>query len=307
MTKSISQAFTTSGIAGQGQCGSHNRKYNDFGAILLIFCITLVIFKREIRPPEELVRGDVVTFFVPMFSFLGEQLRAGNIPGWNPHQFAGAPFAGDPESGWGYLPAMLLFTVFSPAVAIAGFVLFHLALSGTAAYVLGRVLGLSVLGALVAGVAYEFSWLYERSTCCPAFIGVSSWLPVALLGAELAIRSRDWRGRIGWWAVGGLAVSQMLAAWTGQGSYYGLLALGSYVAYRSLIAPPDGFQRLLSRVGSLLVHGSALLAVGFALAATSILPRFGIQRALKRRGRRVSRNGGMGREIWRLGVISDPA
>jgi hypothetical protein len=30
---------------------------------------------------------------------------------WNPHQFSGTPFAGDPESGWTYLPAMLWFTL----------------------------------------------------------------------------------------------------------------------------------------------------------------------------------------------------
>lgn len=250
-----------------------NHRYSDCGAIVLLLCLTVLVTVRDLRPSEELVRGDVVTFFVPMFSFLGERLRAGDIPGWNPHQFAGAPFAGDPESGWGYIPSMVLFSAFAPATAIAGFVLFHLALSGTAAYVLARVLGLTVVGALVAAVIYEFSWMYERSTCCPAFIGVSGWLPVALLGAELAVRGRGWLGRLGWWSVSGLAVSQMLAAWTGQGAYYGLLTLGSYLAYRLVIAPPTRSPRVVARIGALLFHGGAILTVGFSLAATSILPR----------------------------------
>ncbi|MDQ3856213.1 MAG: hypothetical protein M3281_07460, partial [Chloroflexota bacterium] len=54
---------------------------------------------------------DSSVFFYPMFSYLGQSLRAGDIPQWNPWLLSGAPFAADPQSGWMYLPAMLLFTV----------------------------------------------------------------------------------------------------------------------------------------------------------------------------------------------------
>ena len=56
---------------------------------------------------------DSATAFYPWYGFLGDSLRSGHIPMWNPSQFAGTPFAADPESGWTYLPAMLLFAVVS--------------------------------------------------------------------------------------------------------------------------------------------------------------------------------------------------
>src|SRR3954469_17945578 len=55
------------------------------------------------------IRGDWPTMFLPNYSWLGERLRALDIPGWNPNQFSGTPFAGDPSSGWGYLLAMLVY------------------------------------------------------------------------------------------------------------------------------------------------------------------------------------------------------
>ena len=36
---------------------------------------------------------DTATAFAPWYTFLGQQLRAGHIPVWNPNQFSGAPFA----------------------------------------------------------------------------------------------------------------------------------------------------------------------------------------------------------------------
>jgi len=43
---------------------------------------------------------DVSTFYMPWYAHLGESIRAFDIPGWNPFQFSGTPFAGDPQSGW---------------------------------------------------------------------------------------------------------------------------------------------------------------------------------------------------------------
>lgn len=221
-----------------------------------------------------LIGQDSATQFYPWYDYLGERLQAGEIPAWNPYQFGGAPFAGDPQSGWMYLPAMLFFTAFPLSLAVPFFLIFHLALAGLATYALARRLMLGPGGALVAAAAYQLSGLVlGRSVCCPATLEVATWAPVALLGASVAIRSQDrvWRG-IGW-LLAGLALSQALAAWLGQGSYYVLLALGAFIAYRTLLAPVDPARRLKSRIGDLALHGGAILAIGFGLAAAGVLPR----------------------------------
>ncbi len=221
---------------------------------------------------------DSVTQFYPWYSFLGERLRAGEVPVWNPGNLAGAPFAADPQSGWTYLPAMLLFAALPLSLAAPTFVLGHLALAALATYALARKLGMGVLGALVAATAYAFTGsLYGRSVCCPATSPVATWAPLTILGLELAVRSRTWLGRACAWGLSGFALSQVLAAWIGQGAYYTLLALGAYAAYRTLFDPPTrpvgGGPPLWARILALALHGGAVLAFGFGLAAASILPR----------------------------------
>ena len=54
---------------------------------------------------------------------------------WNPYQFAGTPFAADPESGWAYVPAMLFFWILPLSQAAASFMLFHVLLAALAVFV----------------------------------------------------------------------------------------------------------------------------------------------------------------------------
>ncbi len=261
------------GVSRFGRFATRARWVGDGGACVAILVLTLLASFTGLRRPADFARGDMFTFWIPMYSFLGDRLRAGDVPGWNPHQFTGAPFAGDPESGWAYLPVMLLFSVLPLAPALAAYSILHLALAGLAAYALGRVLGLGVAGALAAGVAYEFTWFYERTSCCPVFVQVAAWLPLALLAAELALRSAIWWTRLGWWAAAGFAVSQILASWPGQGSYDALLALGGFIAYRALLVPPRRPRAPLTRLGDLALHGGTILTLGFALGAAGMLPR----------------------------------
>jgi len=248
-------------------------RYADLAAGLMIIILTLIA-GRELVGGGVLAGMDTTTQFYPWYQYLGESLRSGNIPAWSPHQFSGAPFAGDPLSGWMYLPAMLLFTALPLTAAAQGYILVHLLLAGLGTYSLARALRMNVAGALLAAVAYEFTgYMFFRSVCCLAFLDVTSWLPLALLGAELAIRSTRWLDRGIWWGLSGLALSQILAAWLGQGSYYALLALGGYVFYRTLLFPPGNIRGVRGRIGGLVLHGGTVLLFGFALAAAGILPR----------------------------------
>ncbi|HZY66580.1 MAG TPA: YfhO family protein [Rubrobacteraceae bacterium] len=249
------------------------RRRLDLLAVTLLVVLT-VFAEWSLLRGGTVVGTDAVTQYIPWYSFLGEQLRSGEVPGWNPYQLSGTPFAADPLSGWTYLPAMVFFT-FLPLVSAAKvYLFFHPLLAGLGAHALARALRINVAGALLAAVAYEYvGYVYVRNTCCFAYVSVLAWLPFAILGTELAIRSKSWLRRGLWWAVSGLAISQILAAWLGQGSYYALLGLGGYVAYRTLLFPPDDTWNLWRRTSGLVMHGSAVLLFGFGLAAAGILPR----------------------------------
>ena len=241
--------------------------------ILALLLVTLAAAAQNVRGGV-LIGQDSATQFYPWFDYLGERLRAGDIPGWNPYQFAGVPFAADPQSGWMYLPAMLVFSLLPLASAVPVFIVFHLALAGTGTYALARLLGIGIGGALVAGVTYQLATpIYGRTVCCPAQYEVGAWMPLALVGAEVGMRSGGWPWRIIGWAIAGLAVSQALGAWLGQGGYYFLLFLAAWVGYRGLIAPSDRDATWPRRVRDTALHGGAILTIGFGLAAAGILPR----------------------------------
>ena len=245
------------------------------GVLLAIFSLVAVW---DLVSGGVVVSKDPITQYYPWYSYLGERLRSGDIPAWNPHQFAGAPFAADPLSGWTYLPAMILFTLLPLSAAAGSYVFTHLFLAGLFTYALARTLRINAAGALLAAVAYAFnSFMYWRNLCCSPYAGVMMWLPLAILGAELAIRSPRWPERGLWWGVAGLALGQILAVWPGQGSYYALLALGGYVAYRTLLFPPGNIRGIQGRTLGLVLHGGGVLLFGFGLAAAGLLPRMEYQ------------------------------
>ena len=68
---------------------------------------------------------DTLTFYIPWYTHLGERLSSGDVPGWFDMQFSSAPFAADPQSGWMYLPAMLVFIFTGGASGYALFLILH--------------------------------------------------------------------------------------------------------------------------------------------------------------------------------------
>src|SRR6185503_10357536 len=113
----------------------HRSWHRDAIGIGTVLAVTLVA-AGDLLAGGTLVGQDAATQFYPWYGYLGEQLRHGELPGWNPFQFAGAPFAADPQSGWTYLPAMILFTLLPLALAVPAFLTFHLALAGFGTYAL---------------------------------------------------------------------------------------------------------------------------------------------------------------------------
>ena len=73
---------------------------------------------------------DILTFWLPRFSFLGRSLADGHIPLWNPFEMAGYRYAADPQGGWLYLTPMALFSTLSPAVAMRAFIVVNPLLAG---------------------------------------------------------------------------------------------------------------------------------------------------------------------------------
>lgn len=215
---------------------------------------------------------DVATFYMPWYAFLGQHLRELQIPAWNPHLFSGVPFTGDPQSGWMYFPTMFFFTVFNPMTAYKAFLIFHLLLAGISTYLFARVVGIGAFGSLAAAIAFEFGPLSSHIACCLINVQLGVWIPPALLGIELAARSERRSARLAWWGLTAFTVSQMMAAWVGQGAYNGALVTAAYAIFRHLVWPPTP-SPFWARVKTTVLGGFVIFSLGLGVAAAGLLPR----------------------------------
>ena len=132
------------------------------------------------------------------------------------------------------------------------------------------------MAGIAAAFAFEFGPLVNHISCCLIHVQLAVWIPVALLGIELMMRSMTWSGRAAAWCLTAFAVSQMLAGWVGQGAYNGLLVVGGYLAYRLIFTAVIGVITWRQRLVRLVVDGAAVLALGIGLSAAGLLPRLDV-------------------------------
>jgi len=220
---------------------------------------------------------DTFTMFLPWFGSIGDRLRDGQIPAWSPYYSSGAPTAGDAGGGWMYLPVMLTFTFFPAITAFKVMVLLQSLIGGIATYFFGRRIGYLPLAALFGASALAVGPMMYSATGQSTVIGqISAFLPVGMLGAELAFRAPRLSSRLGWAALAGVAISQMLMAWP-QGCMYGLIIIGGWMAYRLVLAPvpltTSGLGSWRVRLQRILISGIAIGIATVAFSAAGLLPR----------------------------------
>lgn len=221
---------------------------------------------------------DIVSFYLPWYSHMGESLRNLDIPGWNPYILSGTPFAGDPQSGWWYFPAMVLFTALPATSAFKALILFHFLLASLGMYIFARLLGIGAIGAFAGAIVFGISQNAGIASCCTIHLQLAPWLPVALIGIELSLKQDRWSKRLPGLSLSAVAISQIAAAWVGQGMYYALLVVGTYFVWRSLLMPLVKRSALRKQLASTLGSGAITFGLGFMLAAAGLLPRLDVVR-----------------------------
>ncbi len=220
-------------------------------------------------------RHDILAQWVPWNDLLGQLLRSGSLPGWNPYQFSGAPFAGDAQSGWMYFPTMIPFTLWDdPLIAFKFKIAFDLIFAILTTYALARTLGIGTVGAMTSAIVFTFGPLsYHETHCCTVRSLVALWIPAAFLGVELALRGRSWQVRVMGLSIGAFAFSQILAGFPGQGALDAALLISAWVVYRAVVAPPVERPAFRRRIIDMVVTGVAVMLGGAVLNLGALWPR----------------------------------
>jgi hypothetical protein len=160
---------------------------------------------------------DLLTFWLPRWAFLGDSVAAGRIPLWNPFEMAGYRFAADPQSGWLYAPPMLLFSLFSPGLALRMFIVFNPLLAGLGMYAFLRRATVERAAATAGGLVLAMMMSTSTIAISLPFAGALAWTTVLLVAASGYRRADGWSGRSAWLALGAFAWMQVAAAHLSHG------------------------------------------------------------------------------------------
>lgn len=211
---------------------------------------------------------DVYSFWLPTHCYLGGSVADGQVPGWNPFILGGTPFAGEPQSGWMYLPVMLLYSVLSCDTALRVFIVMQPALGGLAAYSFLRTEKVSRPAATLGGLTVVLSMAQPRLAFTLPFAGSVAWTAVLLAVAARLVTARTWSRRIIWAGLTALAWGQLAAAHLSHGLVAGTALLMFY-----LLAKIVGEWRRKEPVRDLLVSLAVLGIACIALNLAYFLPR----------------------------------
>ena len=153
---------------------------------------------------DTIVPWDSKNQFYPMFRFLGDALRNGTVPLWNPYQFGGYPSVADPQSLL-FVPTMLIFAFVAPHASMQVFdavVFAHLVIGAVGMIGLARRWRWHPSAGLLAAIVFMLGGAASSRLQHTGMILSYAWYPLALWSLQAALDRRSLRLAL---VAGGLA------------------------------------------------------------------------------------------------------
>lgn len=244
------------------------------GALSLLTLIGALFFADLVLHPDQTLysdRSDLFPLHLSSKYFLIRSWReTGEVPLWQPYNFAGMPFVHDIQVSAFYPLHWPLFFVPEEKLgaALSWLVVFHVIAAGWTMHALARHHGLKGAGALVAALGYMLAgkWLLHVLAGGHYNMVPLAWLPLVLLWLDQAIR----RG------------SLLRATWAGAafaaivlGAYpYLTLYAGLFIALWTLgtALEQSGHYRTMTALVRWAGFGAWTALVAVALGAVQLLP-----------------------------------
>ena len=199
---------------------------------------------------------DLLTFWLPRSCLLGDALRVGRLPLWNPHELAGTPYLADPQSGWLSVLWMSLPTLLGCGAGLAAIIVAQPIVAGLGMHWFLRREGLGRPAATAGGLGLAMLLAQSKLAISMPFAGAIAWTPFVLVGAAAYARASGWR-RLPWLGLGAFAWGQVAAAHLSHGV---VIATALAVAVLLAVVVPA------ARRGAPTAPRAALLVVGFVVA-----------------------------------------
>ena len=223
-------------------------------SVACLFAVAASAFARW-QLDGTVVPWDSKNHFYPMFRFLGDALRHGGVPLWNPYHFSGYPAVADPQSLI-FTPSMLLFALVAPDASMQVFdavIMGHLALGAMGMLGLARRWTWHPAAGLLAGLVFMLGGAASSRLQHTGMIISYAWFPLAVWSLQAALDRRSYP----------LAVA--------AGLFATLMALGrDQVAYLLCLALVGVVLRLAFRSGATLTYLRGRLPIVICAACVTL-------------------------------------
>ncbi len=231
--------------------------------------------------PHNHLLSDMVLQNYQWKRFIREQIAQGEIPLWNPHQFAGVPFFAAGQHSALY-PLSIIYYALPLSAAYGWFIALNLWLAGLFMAGFMRAIGINRAGAALAGIIYQLSGFMIANAVFPMIVAAAVWLPLILWMIENILRGRSFgifRGTaLLWVLIGAVAIGCNVLAGHIELTIYTLLIAGYYAGFRLLWICIGRWRetgrlplRWAARTSLWLIM---LVALGLGLSALQLMPLY---------------------------------
>ena len=178
---------------------------------------------------------DALTYFTPYWAYRMAELRAGQMPLWNPYLFLGVPFLANPQAAVLY-PLHWPLSWLRPEQALVWSALLHAWLAAGFTYTFARrSLGRSRLAAWLAGLIFGLGGFTLARVENINQLNALAWLPALLWLYDETARAASGRSRIRWGAALAAAIALQLLAGHTQTAFVNMVGLGLWAVWPCLV------------------------------------------------------------------------
>jgi len=232
-------------------------------AFIVLFILTIAMFYDVLFTQKDILlssqSNDLYGFFMPFIKFGFDEIKKGNLPLWNPHNFSGLPFFGNFQSALLY-PINFLHLILPFPVSINFLVVIHVFLGGIFMYLWTSKRGLHFLASLLSAILFMFSapyflHIYAGHT---TLVYAATWIPLIFLSVDSFLETSSPK----WIFMGIFAVSMQIFSGFPQLVFFTFITVLLYSAF-NLIKKK---QKLFTCVAILCMYGG-----GASISAVQLL------------------------------------
>jgi hypothetical protein len=239
------------------------RRHGDVIAVVVLVALPVVIFGVSALLGHADLPGDDLAQNLPLRALVGRDIRAGQLPLFDPSIWSGAPLLAGWNAAAAY-PLTWLFAILPGTAAWTIGVIATSAVAGLGMFCFLRALRLASLASFLGAFSFAFAGGMSAQMAHFGLVAGLSWVPLGLLSILRLAQDRPLASRYRWTAVLGLAFGLVILAGEPRAIDDACVILLIYAAWQ--------LARLGRRAGPALVSVTAGLALGLCLGAVQWLP-----------------------------------